>query len=93
MSPIRIPLPLVAAFVSLVVSVSGCGGTYELEQAPVTESAPADEQLPEGSVTQQAICSMLWTCNYSQWYGSEANCTAACGRPCTRDYRCNGTCV
>jgi hypothetical protein len=90
----RIPLSFVAVFVGVAVSVSGCGGSYEPEQAPVSESLSVDEPLPEGNVTQQAICPQLWTCNYSRWYGSEANCVAGCGgTPCTRDYHCTPNCV
>ncbi|MCY1015767.1 hypothetical protein [Pyxidicoccus sp. MSG2] len=88
----RITLSLLAAVVGLTVS-AGCGGTYAPEQAPASESAPVAEQLPEGTVTQQAICSQKWTCNYTRWYGSEATCVAGCGStPCTLDYACNGTC-
>ena len=76
----RIPLPLVAAFMGLAVSVAGCGGTYEPEQAPVSESAPVDEQLSDGSVTQQAICPLKWTCNYTRFYNTEEQCVTACGR-------------
>ncbi|MBN8232624.1 hypothetical protein JYK02_34410 [Corallococcus macrosporus] len=89
----RIPLSLVAVFVGVAVSVSGCGGAYEPEQAPASEPGAVEEQLPERDVTQQAICSQLWTCNYVRWYGTETNCVAACGTACTLDYRCTGTCV
>lgn len=89
----RIIPSLLAVVVGLTLS-AGCGGTYEPEQEPVSESVAVDEQLPDGTVTQQAICPRLWTCNYVRWHSLEANCVAACGgASCTRDYACTGSCL
>ncbi|RKH14783.1 hypothetical protein D7V97_02035 [Corallococcus sp. CA053C] len=89
----RITLSLLAVVVGVTFS-AGCGGGYEPEQAPASESAPVEEQLPEGTVTQLAICTQKWTCNYVRWYSTEANCVAGCGgAACTKDYACTGGCL
>lgn len=91
----RIP-PLLAAFITgLALAVTGCGG---VEQEPTSEPAPVEQTVSDPSasdntVTAMAICPLMWTCNYSTWYSTGAQCAAACGTTCERDYNCNGRCV
>lgn len=65
--------------------------------APTAQTAEAPELTGpavdlDGAETS-AICPQKWTCNYRNWYGTEANCNASCGGPCFLDYRCTVGCV
>ncbi|PTL81165.1 hypothetical protein [Vitiosangium sp. GDMCC 1.1324] len=84
---------LLAVFsTGLILAVMGCG--TEAEQVPASEPAPVEAQASQQSMTPLAICPMKWTCNYQRYYGTQEQCTAACGStPCERDYACTGSCV
>ncbi|SEM29570.1 hypothetical protein SAMN05444354_114127 [Stigmatella aurantiaca] len=86
----------ITSFVAVLVAGltfagTGCGST---QPAPTEEQAAAEQVSTDGTHSEQAICKLMWTCDWSGYYSTQAQCTAACGsNTCYRDYACNGTCV
>jgi hypothetical protein len=75
----------------LTFAGAGCGTTLP---SPEAEQAAAEQASSEGTYTGQAVCKLMWTCDWSAYYTTQAQCTAACGgNACYRDYACNGGCV
>lgn len=83
----RITSLLAGLAAGLTLAVSGCG------VAPEPEQLPPQEQPAEGEVTAQAVCPYLWTCDSVRFYSTQAQCTAACGSDCYRDYACRVGCL
>jgi hypothetical protein len=95
----RITSPLIAVVAGLTFAMTGCGGESESQQAPASESVLVEEQLFQGDTSEEnvsamATCPLMWTCNWTTYYGTQSQCTAACGgSPCYKDYACNSSCL
>lgn len=89
----RIKSLLAVVITGLTLAVTGCG--TEAVQAPESTPAPAPaaDQVSK-PVTEMAACKLMWTCNYTNYYSTQAACKAACGTtPCEHDYACTGGCI
>lgn len=62
-----------------------------LESAGVSSSEL--KQSAEDEFETEALCPLRWTCDYWLYYSTLAQCTAACGSSCFRDYDCSGSCI
>lgn len=91
-------------FVFAAVFLVGALGLAKLDAAPPAPAAPAastaevtDHAVPAGVLggpSTSAICPQKWTCNYRNWYSTEAACNTSCGGgACFLDYRCTVGCV
>jgi hypothetical protein len=92
----RITSVLVAVGASLMLTLTACGGTSEVEEIQAPEAVTAEEQVSTETenVTAMAICPRKWTCWNGYWYSTQTACTTACGgATCELEYACNGTCV
>lgn len=98
MNSVRITTLLVAVVASLTFAVTGCGGPVEPEQVPAVESVVASDPAAgqdstEENVSAMATCPYMWTCDFSAYYSTKYECTAACGSTCYRDYYCHTGCL
>ncbi|ADO75029.1 hypothetical protein [Stigmatella aurantiaca] len=96
----RITSLMVVLFAGLTLAGAGCGSAEPVstDEQVSTQGASAqtgsEQSSSEESHSAQAVCPLKWTCNFSTYYNTNAQCTAACGaNTCYREHACNGTCV
>jgi hypothetical protein len=69
------------------------------EIVPAVASIGSAADISSGSAEidgaeTNVICPLRWTCNYRNWYSTQAACSAtSCGATCELDYRCGFGCV
>lgn len=65
------------------------------EAAAPVATAPEAEEAAVGNGDEEAYCPMHWTCNFRNWYTSQAACVASCagGFGCMLEYHCSPGCV
>jgi hypothetical protein len=82
-----------------IVLAIGCSRGEDPSSAPPpaacstrTELHALSTQDRDRTFDQHGICPRQWTCNWNNWYGSEAACNASCGSACWLEYRCGLSC-
>jgi hypothetical protein len=86
----------ITSFVAVLVAGltfagTGCG-TNQID--PSQEQAASEQVSSEGTHSEQAVCRLMWTCDWSGYYTTQAECKAACGgNACFREHACTGGCV
>lgn len=72
-------------------------GMSKLQAGPLVPAAaaPPAEESAVGNGEEEAYCPMQWTCNFRNWYTSQAACQAGCvgGFGCQLEYHCMAGCV